>query len=571
MATFRELLEGIPSFGWEVKRKEQPVERDLPSFSPPQRDDGAAVIEHSVTGGAYGQYIDIDGSSKTEADLITRYRGMALQAEIDMGLQEIVNEAVVMEEHQETVMLNLDEAEDIISDDMKEVIDEEFKEVCRLLEFDTKAYQVFLRWYIDGRLYYHMIIDEKNPDAGILELRYIDPRKIRKVREVKSQRVGQGSAFGSASVMTTMDEYYIYNQAGFQTGARTQGSGATSGLRISLDSVVQVTSGLLDADGRLVISHLHKAIKPLNMLRAEEDAVVIYRLVRAPERLVFYIDTGNLPKMKAEQYMRDMMTKYKNRLVYDSTDGTIRDDRKFMHITENFWLNRREGGKGTEIEQLEGGANLGQMDDVLYFQKRLFRSMNVPLSRLDPDSLYVLGRVGEISRDEANFSKFIDRVRVTFGQLFVRILGKQLIAKRVLSPEDWDRLAPLLRFKWARDNYWAEQKDLSNMMDRMNVMALVMPFVGRYVSHDFVRRQILRQDDEDIRKEDKLIAIEAMNPQFAMVDPETGLAMPNPLQAGPPPPALGPDTGEPAQDPNKPPKQKKPGKGSGGPDTGKDK
>lgn len=493
-------------YGWSFKRHPK-EDQDLGSFAPRIEEDGAAVVSE---GGAYGTYIDLDGSARSEAELVTRYRGMAAQPECDNAISDIVDEAIVDDQDEEIVSIVLDE---IDSGKLRKSISDAWDDVVELLDFKSRAYEIFRNWYIDGRMYYHAIIDTKAPTKGIQELRYIDPRKIRKVRKVKKKPVRQGQ--NVVEISQSAEEYYIYNDRGFAprkggqyTGMDAAGS-TTQGLKIHKDSIVLATSGLLDESNRLVLSHLHKAIKPLNQLRVLEDAAVIYRLSRAPERRIFYIDVGNLPKLKAEQHLRDMMAKHKNRLVYDATSGAIRDDRKFMTMLEDFWLPRRDG-KGTEITTLPGGANLGEMDDVLYFQKRLYRSLNVPISRLEPDQGFAIGRASEISRDEVKYQKFIRRLHLRFIQLFFKILEKQLRLKKVITgdAEEWRQIRNQIKFRFATDNHFAELKELEILKERLDMLSVIEPYIGRYFSHEHVRKKILRHTDEDIKMMDAQIAQE---------------------------------------------------------------
>ena len=490
-------------FGFEITRK-QP---DPVSFAPRQTDDGAAIV---AEGGAYGTYVDLDGSIRTEAELVNKYREMAVYPEVDQAIDDIVNEVITQEPEQEVVELILDDTE--LPDRIKKLFIDEFKNVLSLLEFNQLSYEVFRRWYVDGRLYYHVIIDEENPKNGVVELRYIDPRKIRKIKEQRRKK-----AVNNVTLSQDGKEYYIYNDKGF---AKTAGnssipSNTIGGIRIAKDSIIHCTSGLTSINGDLVQSYLHKAIKPLNQLRSMEDSLVIYRISRAPERRIFYIDVGNLPKMKAEQYLRDIMTKFKNKIVYDSATGEIRDDRKFMTMLEDFWLPRREGGKGTEITTLPGGQNLGQMDDVVYFQRKVFSSLNVPISRLDPDSQFNFGRSTEITRDEVKFAKFISRLRNKFAILFTKVMERQLILKGIITPEEWDDLKQTIRYKFSQDNYYAELKETEILRDRITMLRDIDDYTGKYYSHEWVRRKVLRQSDEEIEEIDEQIADEADNPQYA--------------------------------------------------------
>jgi hypothetical protein len=486
-------------FGFEFRKKIP--EPDLPSFAPPKdSDDGAVVVS---AGGAFGTYVDLDGTVRSEAELVTKYREMSLQPECDAAIDEIINESISIDE-EHIVQINLEELK--ITENIKKAIREEFQHCLNLLEFNKFAYEIYRRWYIDGRLYYHIIIDDKNPAAGIKEIRYVDPRKIRKVREVQKKRVQAASADG-AVVNKTVNEYFIFNDKGFNFGNKSVGP-STTGLKIARDSVLHVVSGLTDNQGTMVLSYLHKAIKPLNQLRTLEDALVIYRLARAPERRIWYIDVGNLPKMKAEQYVRDIMVKHKNRLIYDAQTGDIRDDRKFMAMLEDYWLPRREGGRGTEVTTLPGGQTLGQMDDVLYFQKKFLGALNVPISRLNSDALFSVGRATEITRDELKFTKYCTRLRGRFSQLFVEMLKKQLILKGILTLEDWSLFKDDIRFDFAKDNYFTELKQAEILEGRINQARNIQDMVGKYYSHEWVRKNVLNQSDDDIADNDKEIKIE---------------------------------------------------------------
>lgn len=489
-------------FGFEFKRvtpEEPPV-----SFAPQSNDDGAVVV---AAGGSYGTYVDLEGTARTEAELVTRYRDMSLTADIDRAIEEIVNEAIVHETDEKIVELNLNSLE--IADNIKAVILQEFNNVKNLLNFEERSYDVFKRWYIDGRLYYHAIIDEKNPRMGIKELRNIDPRKIRKVREQKKKKDPRSEAV----VTQTTKEYYIYNEKGYNAQGIGSGAAAYSavGVKIAKDAIVHCTSGLMDTNGTMVISYLHKAIKPLNQLRVLEDATVIYRISRAPERRIFYIDVGNLPKMKAEQYLRDMMVRHKNRLVYDATTGEVRDDRKFMTMLEDYWLPRREGGKGTEITTLPGGENLGKMEDVEYFQKKLYQSLNVPATRLQTEQTYSIGRATEITRDEVKFAKFISRMRAKFSTLFLKCLEKQLVLKGIVTVDDWKQMSQYIKFDYAKDNYYEELKETDVLNSRLQVAAQLTPYVGKYYSHGWIRSNIFKQSDEDREQMDQQIKEELSN------------------------------------------------------------
>jgi hypothetical protein len=475
-------------FGFEIKRKnEEPLE----SFAPEIKDDGAVIV---AAGGAYGTYIDLDGTARTEAELVAKYREISLQPELEMAIDDIVNEAIDTDADI-VVQINTDKITQY-SDAVKNKIREEFDNVLDLLNFQTEAYELFKRWYVDGRLFYHVIIDEKNPRAGIQELRYIDPRKIRKVREVKK------TPKGPVVTQQVKREYYVYSERSFLTQVGNVGlaqdNNATGGLKIAVDSILHTTSGLMDKNNQMVYSYIQKAIKPLNQLRMLEDATVIYRISRAPERRIFYIDVGNLPKVKAEQYLRDMMVRHKNRLVYDATTGEVKDDRKYMTMLEDYWLPRREGNKGTEITTLPAGQNLGQMDDVLYFQKKLYQSLNVPVSRLESGQGFNIGRAAEISRDEVKFTKFVGRLRRRFSQLFLKALEKQLVLKGVISESDWPELKNQINFDFTLDNNFEEFKQAEILQNRINTLNQIMPYIGRYYSDLWVRKNVLNQSDEEI-------------------------------------------------------------------------
>ena len=489
-------------FGFEFKRvtpEEPPV-----SFAPQSNDDGAVVV---AAGGSYGTYVDLEGTARTEAELVTRYRDMSITADIDRAVEEIVNEAIVHETDEKIVELNLNGLN--YPDNIKAVIIQEFNTIKNLLNFEDKSYDLFKRWYIDGRLYYHVMIDEKNPRLGIKELRNIDPRKIRKVREQKKKK----DLKSEAVVTQTTKEYYIYNEKGYNAQGIGSGAAAYSatGVKIAKDAIVHCTSGLMDTNGTMVISYLHKAIKPLNQLRVLEDATVIYRISRAPERRIFYIDVGNLPKMKAEQYLRDIMVRHKNRLVYDATTGEVRDDRKFMTMLEDYWLPRREGGKGTEITTLPGGENLGKMEDVEYFQKKLYQALNVPATRLQTDQTYSIGRATEITRDEVKFSKFISRMRAKFSTLFLKCLEKQLVLKGIVTVEDWKSMSQSIKFDYAKDNYYEELKETDVLNSRLQVAGQLTPYIGKYYSHEWIRSNIFKQSDEDREQMDEQIQQELSN------------------------------------------------------------
>ena len=524
-------------FGFEIKRKVEPV--DIPSFTPKAADDGAMVV---AEGGVYGTFVDLDGAVRTEAELVNKYREIAMHPEVEMAIDDIVNEAIVADPKKEIVSLNLDDLEQ--PNKIKKMIIEEFNNIVDLLEFNQHAYEIFKKWYVDGRLLYHAMIDEAKPRDGIKELRYIDPRKIRKVRTVKKRKVSKES---NITVPQTGEEFYIYNEKGFSKTAGVpnnvapfQDTGA-QGLKIAVDSIVNVSSGLVNVNGDLVIGYLQKAIKPLNMLKAMEDSLVIYRISRAPERRIFYIDVGNLPKPKAEQYLRDVMTRFKNKVVYDSASGEIRDDRKHMTMLEDFWLPRREGGKGTEITTLPGGQNLGQMDDVTYFQNKLYKSLNVPIGRMDPSAQYSFGRATEITRDEVKFAKFVTRLRMRFSDLFTRILEKQLILKGIITSEDWAEFKTNFKYEYAEDNHFAELRNTEILRDRVSMLRDVDDYTGKYYSHEWIRRNVLYQTEEDMKEIDEQIKEEMNNPQYNQTEvgpdgqPIPGTGMQPEGDAGTPP------------------------------------
>lgn len=474
-------------FGFEIKRKD---EAPLESFTPEIKDDGAVIV---AAGGAYGTYIDLDGTARTEAELVAKYRDISLQPEIEAAIDDIVNEAIDTDADK-IVDINLDKID--YSDDIKNKIREEFELILKLLNFTNEAYEVFKRWYVDGRLYYHIMIDEKSPRLGIQELRYVDPRKIRKIREIKKEPKGP------IVTQKTKREYYVYSDRSFVPAPGNAGiaqdNNSTGGLRISTDSILHVTSGVMDKNNQMVYSYLQKAIKPLNQLRTLEDATVIYRISRAPERRIFYIDVGNLPKVKAEQYLRDMMVRHKNRLVYDAVTGEVRDDRKYMTMLEDYWLPRREGNRGTEITTLPAGQNLGEMADVEYFQKKLFQSLNVPVSRLNQETANILGRASEISRDEVKFTKFVGRLRRRFSMLFLKALEKQLVLKGICTEQDWKDMENDINFDFAKDNHFEEFKEIEVMQSRLNMLNQIMPFIGRYYSDIWVRKNILKMNEKEI-------------------------------------------------------------------------
>lgn len=509
-------------FGYELVKKisDQEAQVSKPSFVQKENDDGAVVVAPS---GGYGTFVDLDGTVRSEAELISKYREMSLNAEINQGVNEIINEMVEVEE-EEVVKIKLDDVN--ASDTVKDALEESFAEVLTLMNFNNQAYNIIRRWYIDGRLYYHTLIDLKDPLSGITELRYIDPRKIRKIREVIKRPIQQGAGGngqGGAAITEIKNEYYLYNERGFATGVNNQSpvTATATGLKIAENAVALISSGLTDVNGSMVLSYLHYAIKPLNQLRAIEDASVIYRLARAPERRVWYIDVGNLPKIKAEQYVLSIMNKHKNRLTYDNSTGEYRDDRKFMTMLEDYWLPRREGGKGTQVETLPAGENLGEMEDVLYFQKKLYNSLNVPASRLNADTPFSLGRATEITQDEVSFGKFVARLRNQFGVLFTKILERHVVLKQIMSIEEFQKIAPKIKYDFAHDNYFMEMKDSEVQMNRMDLLEATSKWVGFYYSNAWVNKNILQLTDEEVEEMQEEIMEEKTHEIYSQPVPGT--------------------------------------------------
>ena len=484
------MAEGFKLFGFEITRAKD--NKAIKSIVPPRDDDGAGYVTATSAGTHYGHYINMEGDdSKDQAQLILKYRGSAHQPEADAAIEDIVNEAITAAENKPSIALNIDNVP--VSASVKKTMFEEFENIFNMLNFKELGHDIFRRWYIDGRIYHHLIVDENNPTAGIQEIRYIDTVKIRKVKQVKKKK----DPISGATLVDRVNEFYIYQEK--------PGSQA-SGVKLTLDSVSYCTSGLLDEHRKKVISYLHKALKPITQLRMMEDSLVIYRLARAPERRMFYIDVGNLPRGKAEQYMKDIMAKYRNKLVYDAKTGEIRDDRKHMSMLEDFWLPRREGGRGTEISTLPGGENLGQIEDIIYFQKRLYRSLNVPMNRLEQEQQFSLGRATEISRDELKFQKFIDRLRNRFANLFYDILKKQLILKNVITEDDWNSWKNKVTVDFLRDNHFAELKEAELLRERIQSLDQITNYVGEYFSKEWVQKNVLLFDDETIDNMNKEIA-----------------------------------------------------------------
>ena len=515
-------------FGFSIEDTEK-TPAGVVSPIPPNRQDGS---EYYVSSGFYGSYVDIEGVYKTENDLLRRYRQMSLYPECDSAIEDIVNEAIVSDTHDSPIEIELSNLN--ASDGIKKKIREEFKFVCELLDFDKKAHEIFRNWYIDGRLYYNKVIDQKDPHAGIQELRYIDASRMKYIRQIKKGKPGdqiQRLASQDVQAFPGIEEYFMYTPQGATTPYTTAGGNPAKGIKLTRDSICYCTSGLVDRNKGTTLSWLHKAIKPLNQLMMIEDSLVIYRLSRAPERRIFYIDVGNLPKVKAEQYLRDVMMRYRNKLVYDANTGEMRDDKKFMSMMEDFWLPRREGGRGTEITTLPGGQNLGEITDINYFQKKLYRSLNVPETRIaGSDAGFSLGRSSEILRDEVKFSKFVGRMRKRFTHLFNDILRTQLLLKNVVTPEDWDIMSDHIQYDFLYDNHFAELKDSELLQERLNLAGAAEPYVGKYYSADYIRRKVLRQTDQEIIDQDKLIKQEIAKGIIpdpnAPVDPATGQPIP---------------------------------------------
>ena len=500
-------------FGYKIGKEEAESEQ-IKSFVPSVDEDGSVPISG---GGIYGTYMDLEGQIRSDSDLIKKYREMALQPECDAAIEDIVNESLVFDDSDYPVQVILDKLEQ--PESIKSKIRDEFYYVMKLLDFNNQGYDIFRRWYIDGRLYYHMVIDEKNPRQGLKEVRYIDPRKIRKVREAK--RAQKNLATGNLNPVTSFNEYFMYSDKGFAKDGN-------QGIKIAADSVSYTHSGLTDKDGKVIISHLHKAIKPLNQLRMLEDATVIYRIARAPERRIFYIDVGNLPKMKAEQYLREIMQKYKNKLVYDANTGEIRDDRRYQTMLEDFWLPRREGGKGTEITTLQGGQNLGEIEDVLYFQKKMFKSLNVPVSRIESDNGFSLGRASEITRDELKFGKFISRLRLRFSHLFDKLLETQLLLKGVCTRKEWEQMREEISYDFQSDAHFTELKNVEIMKERLSILSDIDNYVGKYFSVAHIRKHILQQSEDDIKQMNEEMEEEAAAAEDDPVE--------EPIAPPPPPP-----------------------------------
>jgi len=469
-------------FGFTITRKK---DSEGASFTLPTSDDGAEDIAH---GGFYSSTVDIEGKDRTQYDLIKRYRSISQQPECDSAIEDIISEAVASNEFDAPISLALDGLKQ--SDKVKRRIREEFNRVLELMSFQEKGHDVFRRWYVDGRLFYHKVIDTKDTRKGITELRYLDPQKVKKVREKIS---GRPNPITQIEEKQKAIEYYIYNEHGITTGGSM-----TNGIKITKDSIAYCPSGIIDQNRGSVLSYLHKAIKPVNQLRMIEDSLVIYRISRAPERRIFYIDVGNLPKIKAEQYLKDVMNRYRNKLVYDASTGEIKDDRNHMSMLEDFWLPRREGGRGTEITTLPGGSNLGEIDDIIYFQRKLYRSLNVPISRMEAEQNFSIGRSTEITRDELKFTKFVQRLRKNFSKVFHDLLRTQLILTGVIAEEEWDSMKEHIAYDWMQDGHFAELRDAEILRERIDMLGTLEPYVGNFFSKKWVQKNVLRQSDEEI-------------------------------------------------------------------------
>jgi len=482
----------INLFGFTIERQKKP---DLTNQSivTPVPDDGSIT---ATSAGYYGTFVDIDASTRSESDLISRYREIAGYPDCDNAIEEIISEAIAAIDDENPVTINLDNTG--LSQSLKKTINDEFEQVKKLLDFNDKAHDIFRRWYVDGRIYYQKLIDQKDTTKGIVELRYIDPRKIKKVREIKKKKDPSG-----IDLVEDIKEYFVYNEKGLSySPGIPPTSDQQAGIKIATDTIAFCPSGVMDLQRSLVTGYLHKAIKPVNQLKMMTDSLVIYRISRAPERRIFYIDVGNLPKLKAEQYMRDIMARYRNKVVYDSATGEVKDDRKFMTMLEDFWLPRREGGRGTEITTLPGGQNLGEISDIEYFQTKVYQSLNIPISRFQQQSGFNFGRQAEITHEEIKFIKFINRLRKKFNHLFNDLLRTQLILKNIVTDSDWDNLKENISYSYAQDQYFQEMKDAENMRNRIDLLTQMQPFVGRFYSDNYIRKNVLRLSDDEIEEID---------------------------------------------------------------------
>ncbi len=515
-------------FGFSIEDSES-LSQTAVSPIPPNNEDGS---DHYMSSGFFGSYVDIEGIYRTEFDLIKRYREMALHPEADSAIEDIVNEAIVSDTNDTPVEIELSNLN--ASDGIKDKIRKEFRYLLDIMDFDKKAHEIYRNWYIDGRIYYHKIIDLKRPQDGIQEMRYIDAMKMRHVRQEKKKEADKYKVSNTGDdpmdyEFPEIEEYFIYNQKGIYPTGNINAKGPSQGVKIAKDAITYCTSGLVDRNKGSTLSYLHKAIKSLNQLRMIEDSLVIYRLSRAPERRIFYIDVGNLPKVKAEQYLRDVMMRYRNKLVYDANTGEIRDDKKYMAMLEDFWLPRREGGRGTEISTLPGGQNLGEITDIEYFKKKLYRSLNVPPSRMDGEGGFNLGRSSEILRDELKFTKFVGRLRKRFSRMFHDMLKTQLILKNIVTPEDWEEVSEHIQYDFIYDNQFAELKETEMMNERLGTLATIEPYIGKYYSSQWVRKNILRQTDSEMIEQDEQIENEIKDgiiPDPAAIDPITGEPLP---------------------------------------------
>ena len=528
-------------FGWEVKKKESDKAK---SFVAPSDEEGTLDIAGGA--GFFGQYLSYDKAARNDYDLVRKYRQTSENPECDQAIEDIINEAITADETDISVAVNLDWVP--LSMSIKKKMDEEFKEILTLLQWKKKGHDIFRRWYIDGRIFFHKLIDEKSPRKGITEVRYIDPKFIKKIREIEKDKVQ-----GGIEVVKTVKEWYIYNDAGVYPSLPAIGGTSNSqaqGLKISPDAIAYVPSGLYNPTTNQVYSLLQKAIKPTNQLRMIEDAVVIYRIARAPERRIFYIDVGNLPKPKAEAYMKDVMSRYRNKIVYDSNTGEVMDDRNQMSMLEDFWLPRREGGRGTDVSTLSGGQNLGELEDIKYFQKKLYKSLNIPISRLESEGGFNLGKSTEITRDEIKFSKFIQRLRKKFAELFQDMLKTQLILKGIMKPEDWDHIKEYMVYDFKDDNHFQELKEIEILNERMTALQAINDYVGTYYSVEYVRRYVLRQSDTEIEEIDKQIEREKKDD---IMDDDAGLDPGRPIGSNMPEPEMPPMNGNGAAVPGQPP------------------
>ena len=532
-------------FGFSIDDSNDKLKsKSIVSPVPPNNDDG---VDNFISSGFYGQYLDIEGVYRTEFDLIKRYREMALHPECDNAIEDVVNEAIVSDLYDSPVEIELSNLN--ASDKLKDKIREEFKYIKELLDFDKKSHEIFRNWYVDGKLYYLKVIDIKKPNEGIKDLRYIDPMKMKFVRQEKKKN--RQSLINVNAIQETdkvffpeIEEFFLYSPTPQYAAGSFSSGGSQKQIKIAKDSITYVTSGLVDRNKGTILSYLHKAIKALNQLRMIEDSLVIYRLSRAPERRIFYIDVGNLPKVKAEQYLKEVMSRYRNKLIYDASTGEVRDDRKFMSMMEDFWLPRREGGRGTEITTLPGGQNLGELSDIEYFQKKLYRALGVPESRITGSGDgFNLGRSSEILRDELKFSKFVGRLRKRFANMFNDMLKTQLVLKNIVTPEDWDEMSDHIQYDFLYDNQFAELKESELISERLGILATIEPYIGKYYSQEYVRRKVLRQTDSEIIEMNQQIKSEIKKgiiPDPSAVDPITGEPLPPPDQSG-----IDPATGQP--------------------------